>query len=143
MRIKIESIKQNASQRPEGYVDDVMSHGQVIGEYLQIDPNAYRELQIKYSTQMVVSGCCGQSASASLKMPALRRQMKNAATAVAKAANAAIHGNKVMASDELVEKRMNVCKSCEFLKGNRCTKCGCFYEWKIKLETEKCPMGFW
>ena len=47
------------------------------------------------------------------------------------------------------EKRMAICKGCEFHDPNgwrgrgKCLKCGCCTAAKAKLRTEKCPIGKW
>jgi hypothetical protein len=46
---------------------------------------------------------------------------------------------------EVYEKRMDLCKSCEFLfkPTTQCKKCGCFMNLKAKLPHAKCPIGKW
>jgi hypothetical protein len=47
------------------------------------------------------------------------------------------------------KKRLDLCKSCEwwdsegFAKTGRCMKCGCSTQAKLRLKTEKCPVGKW
>ena len=41
------------------------------------------------------------------------------------------------------EKRLKVCKKCKYLKGNRCSVCGCFMFIKAKFQASKCPKGYW
>ena len=54
-----------------------------------------------------------------------------------------------IASKELLEERQAICKACEFwnskaLKGTgRCMKCGCSTWAKLRMATEKCPIGKW
>src|ERR1035437_6655146 len=48
MKILIKAIEQNSKNRPEGYYEDVISHGVVQGEFLEIDTNSYNELLNKY-----------------------------------------------------------------------------------------------
>ena len=40
-------------------------------------------------------------------------------------------------------KRMAICESCEFYKGVKCTKCGCFMHLKTVFAATKCPIGKW
>jgi hypothetical protein len=50
---------------------------------------------------------------------------------------------------ELIEQRYSLCLSCEFLKNNTCTKCGCNitrdrnYMNKLASESESCPIAKW
>ena len=45
--------------------------------------------------------------------------------------------------------RMNICKGCEFWDSEawsgtgKCTKCGCSTWAKLRIKTEKCPIGKW
>jgi hypothetical protein len=41
--------------------------------------------------------------------------------------------------------RMNICKACPELiqLTDQCKKCGCFMQFKTKLEGAKCPLGKW
>ena len=43
------------------------------------------------------------------------------------------------------EKRMEICKACEFFdrKLKRCKDCGCFLIAKARLGGAKCPQGKW
>jgi hypothetical protein len=54
---------------------------------------------------------------------------------------------KIGVADKKVEYtatgRMIICKGCEYRKGNRCGKCGCFLEAKTRAKTAKCPEGKW
>jgi hypothetical protein len=46
-------------------------------------------------------------------------------------------------------RRLEICKSCEWwdsealAKTGRCMKCGCSTQAKLRLKTEKCPIGKW
>tara|TARA_R110001583_G_scaffold150282_1_gene302325 strand:+ start:129 stop:326 length:198 start_codon:yes stop_codon:yes gene_type:complete len=41
-------------------------------------------------------------------------------------------------------KRWDHCQGCTFLmKANRCKKCGCFMEAKVKFKGASCPIGIW
>ena len=39
--------------------------------------------------------------------------------------------------------RANICNNCTYLKGSFCTKCGCIIMFKIRSETERCPLKLW
>ena len=40
--------------------------------------------------------------------------------------------------------RLAICKSCPELKAlNRCGKCGCFMDIKVRLYKSRCPIGLW
>jgi len=53
--------------------------------------------------------------------------------------------NVIIHDEDIVNKRMDICKSCEFLlkPANNCKKCGCFMGVKTKIATSRCPIGKW
>lgn len=64
-------------------------------------------------------------------------------TAADVAVNAA-KGGRTLASEELAEARLKLCRQCEFLtEKNRCVKCGCFMSTKTKIQAAKCPINKW
>lgn len=87
------------------------------------------------------------------KLPPLVEQAFNALKAAAKVAQAVVTQQKVKVSKEEQTKRMDICKSCDFLdtktkqgkerKSPRCKKCGCVMKFKSMLETEHCPLKKW
>lgn len=152
MKINLNVLKDVAKTRPEGYYQDVTSHGKVVGAYLEIDPPAYKHLLQKYSGpegNVERKSCCGKTLqSGSLNtgsFPPLVQQMRNAIGAVSRLGGAIVHGNQVKATEEEVAKRQAICDGCEYYAkdSQRCQKCGCFLKIKIKLETEHCPIQKW
>jgi hypothetical protein len=53
--------------------------------------------------------------------------------------------NVSKADEEIVAKRLEICKGCEHLikVTTQCTKCGCFMNLKTKLQAAACPIGKW
>lgn len=54
----------------------------------------------------------------------------------------------IVASDEVKEHRMKICRACPNLKNPdsrrcRCALCGCFMEAKTRIIQAKCPDGKW
>lgn len=47
--------------------------------------------------------------------------------------------------ESFAQARLDICKGCPELIAltHQCKKCGCFMEWKTKLEAAKCPLGKW
>lgn len=45
----------------------------------------------------------------------------------------------------LIEYRLKICNSCAAFRKNtkRCSKCGCFMNFKSTLKQAKCPIGKW
>ena len=51
----------------------------------------------------------------------------------------------VLAPRGVVDRRMELCLSCEFFlhEQSRCSKCGCFMNVKARLDVAKCPLNKW
>lgn len=74
-------------------------------------------------------------------MPSIIQQASNFGTAIFKAATTGF----ATVDNETQEKRLEICRGCEFFlaKESRCSKCGCFMQLKSKLESGSCPEGKW
>jgi len=48
-----------------------------------------------------------------------------------------------IASQELRQKRLDACKTCDHYSGLTCEKCGCIIAVKARLATSNCPDGKW
>lgn len=46
-------------------------------------------------------------------------------------------------SQEVYKDRLDICNSCEYLKGTQCGICGCYVKVKAKWTTENCPKNKW
>jgi hypothetical protein len=145
MKIRLSELKNLASSRPTGYVDDVVSHGIITGDMLEIDRKSYLYLVNKYNptnSRTAQVACCGRS---NHPLPPLKEQMKNAVKAAGRVVSSVVQNKQVFAEQSIIDNRYNICQGCEFLniEKQRCSKCGCSYKTKIKLSTEKCPIGKW
>ena len=136
MHVRISILKETAEKRPEGYFEDVMSHGKVEGEFLDIPPKDYALLRAKYSPTVpaVKTPCCGKAS-----FPPIRTQVANATRAVGRVFNAITHGQQLNVSSEILSQRLEICNKCEHHSNGRCKLCGCMLRWKRTLATEKCP----
>jgi hypothetical protein len=60
-----------------------------------------------------------------------------------------IKNNMELCPDHIIEKRYDICKSCEYFKDSTCTKCGCplirdrAYISKLAWSNEACPINRW
>lgn len=60
-----------------------------------------------------------------------------------------IKNNMELCPDYIIEKRYDICKSCEYFKDSTCTKCGCplirdrAYISKLAWSNEACPINKW
>lgn len=54
-----------------------------------------------------------------------------------------------VADKKMVEDRLKICQQCEFWDGDamhgtgRCTQCGCSTAFKLRIQTEHCPINKW
>lgn len=51
-----------------------------------------------------------------------------------------------IASREQIKERLEICKTCEFLKKgfvHTCSACGCAIRTKVALKSSECPKSFW
>jgi hypothetical protein len=54
-----------------------------------------------------------------------------------------------VADEKTLNARLEICKGCEFwdesgfVNTGRCKKCGCSTQAKLRMATEKCPIGKW
>jgi hypothetical protein len=71
------------------------------------------------------------------------QQAYNVAGAIGRVATAVANRQKVRVDDETLAARRATCQDCEHLKGSKCELCGCYYQVKITLTTESCPISKW
>ena len=48
-----------------------------------------------------------------------------------------------IADDVAYRKRLEICRTCDRLKGDRCTACGCWIKAKARGRIFRCPIGQW
>ena len=79
------------------------------------------------------------------EMPSVEEMAKS----IAKSATQWIKGGVKITSESTFKTRLETCHGCEFWnpKGfggtGRCMKCGCSTWAKLRMATEKCPVGKW
>ena len=49
----------------------------------------------------------------------------------------------IIHDEEVLKMRWDICSGCEFLKDDKCLKCGCFMKVKHKLAMASCPIDKW
>jgi hypothetical protein len=116
--------------------------------FIQIDGGIYRcslcGTKIESSDyNKPIWPCSGLKTSQS--EPNLIDKIKNFASSL----STHVKNNFVLASDEKIQNRFNICSQCEFFKNNSCTQCGCpinrhkNYISKLSWDREKCPIDKW
>jgi hypothetical protein len=78
-------------------------------------------------------------------MPSYAQIAKNVGSSLVKNTISVVQGNDLKISSEEAQKRLDICKTCEFFDKNsqRCSKCGCYLSVKTYLKAEHCPIGKW
>lgn len=67
----------------------------------------------------------------------------NLAGTVVHAIRHAIQTGEILASDELIKKRVEACNRCDRKLGVRCQECGCYVNKKAAVLVSKCPINRW
>jgi len=86
---------------------------------------------------------------AKLEYPSLFQQATNAAHAVGSVVASVVQGEPVSVPQEEQDRRLAICHSCLPPEGfwdvtqGRCSKCGCFGQWKTWLASQRCPIEKW
>jgi hypothetical protein len=110
--------------------------------------NKIEELWQKHQTldlQNLKKTTTQETNSSTSSAPSLFEMFKN----VTKSTAQFIKSGMVVVSPEDLEKRLAICRNCEkfdaeALNGTgRCKLCGCSTALKLKMATEKCPIGKW
>ena len=88
------------------------------------------------------------------ELPPASQQIRDIATTHWKSLKAWIKGSQVITTQEIAEKRWEICKQCPHLlydqvnpdtnkKDGRCTHCGCFMNVKVHYAVAECPIDKW
>jgi len=142
MKIPLASIKEASANRKSGYEKEVLKRGSVEGDYVVLSWVDFCRIKKQYTLEEVEKK--GNEILIT-NPPPVKEMVKTAMLSLSKwAANGA-----KLSDDQTIESRLNTCKSCEFWnqKGfggsGRCMKCGCSTWAKLRMATEKCPIGKW
>ena len=88
------------------------------------------------------------------KLPPASQMVRNIATDHWKSLKTWIKGSQVIASQDVAQKRWDICKECPYLlydetnpdtgkRDGRCTHCGCFMNVKVHYAVSECPINKW
>jgi hypothetical protein len=126
IRIPLDAIEKRRSADPE-FVECLLEIGTLESDHLVVDSEKYLEVKRQH---------------ADLKLRKMGASLLDSSVTWAKS------GFKLTEQAD-VETRLEFCRACEFWdpeafnKTGRCLKCGCSTWAKIRLATEKCPIGKW
>jgi hypothetical protein len=86
-----------------------------------------------------------RSSNKQISMPSVGQMARNLGRSVVSNAVSVAQGNNLRLTPEEANRRLSICKKCEFFEAlsQRCSKCGCFMAVKSYLKAEKCPVGRW
>lgn len=127
VKIQKESIAKRAMIDPQ-FIEKIISSSKDVGEYFEIEQGVLFKIQrdkIKNNSNLE-------------KLDSFLKSSFNWAKS----------GFKI-ADNELIEYRKEICKSCDQWDASalnntgRCKKCGCSTWAKLRMSTERCPIGKW
>ena len=122
MRISLKLIHDKAKYRPEGYYDEVISHGAIDGNELVLNDDVYWQLCRKYNPPL----------------PSKVQMAANFAVSIAKFAASGF----ALVDERKYAERAGTCLDCPHIVEDpehwRCSKCGC-YDIKLWMATAQCP----
>ena len=127
VKIQKESIAKRAMIDPQ-FIEKIISSSKDVGEYFEIEQGVLFKIQrdkIKNNSNLE-------------KLDSFLKSSFNWAKS----------GFKI-ADNELIEYRKEICKSCDQWDASalnntgRCKKCGCSTCAKLRMSTERCPIGKW
>lgn len=154
LKRSIQSLREQATTRPAGYVEDVLARAErVDDEHYWIEPQAYLDLCRRW-----------QAAPPPKPRPSRTRQVANLIGSAARATRSVTKTSLGIhrATDKQVDARLNVCRQCpgnhaiwkhgdvhtcgpmlQSMKAEGGGTCGCILRRKVRDLTEHCPFGWW
>jgi hypothetical protein len=124
VKIKLSDLKEVSKNRPEKYYEDVVSHGVISKDILELSQEKYDMLVKKYSKQ------------------------ENKVIHFANSMATWVGSGFKKVQQHVYERRLAICRKCQFWQENgnmgmgKCLKCGCG-KGKHWLPHEQCPIGLW
>lgn len=140
-KFSITALKESSVNKPEGYYEEVLSYCEQDGDTLKMPADKWAEMRNKYTH----SARPNPEENGQSQTPNLKDMAKSVTKSMA---NWAGSGFKI-APKEVFDQRLNECKACPHWNSEalantgRCKICGCSTVAKLRLATEKCPIGKW
>lgn len=100
-------------------------------ESANLTQEEYEKIKQKYETESLA------------QFPSVFQQARNLAKQMWVSGLDKAKGKPFLSTPEKAAARMAICETCEFLKENRCVKCGCYMSAKIHIESSGCPINKW
>ena len=146
MKISLASIKDVLANRKAGYEEEILKCGQLDGDTIVLSWSDFVRIKNEYALPVSNKQNDDNPIPKSQPQPPSTQQM--AKTALASISKWMLNGAKIV-DETTLENRLNACQSCEFWNSSgfhgtgRCMKCGCSTWAKLRMATEKCPIGKW
>jgi hypothetical protein len=151
--ISLDLIKEAVKDQPDGCYEDIVAHGTMseCGLYLNISTENVDKLKKKYPD----IGAKKRKKEGYVDTVEENNNGEMSVSFVKKANNFVEAIGKWGASGfptvtpEILSERLEICKDCEFWDRagfagtGSCRKCGCSTQAKLRMTTEKCPIGKW
>lgn len=131
-RFHIPNLRATAGRRPVGYVDFILAHGRIEGDFAQLDDEALNELRQKFPPT---------APKPRLPEPAVAEMAVNFTSAMA----AWVKAGFPVVEHEVYEQRHAICLACEYWDAHaraglgKCNRCGCSRA-KLWLAPSECPL---
>lgn len=77
------------------------------------------------------------------KMPSARTMAKELANTAFNVFRMAAKTGQLVAADDLIKRRMDICSACLSKTGVRCMECGCYLSLKTGVAAATCPIKKW
>lgn len=141
-QFSINALKSSSINKPEGYYEEVLELCEQEGTLLKMSTEDWIKMREKYSHKY---GELPSNNREPIETPDLKDMAKSATKSMV---NWASSGFKI-APKEVYDQRLNECKACPhwdseaLANTGRCKVCGCSTVAKLRLATEKCPIGKW
>jgi len=147
MKIALAEIKKAIPNRKAGYEEEIMKCGSVEGDHIALSWNDFSRIKKHYALAgQEINQTQNELEDEHKKdSPSIGEMAQTAASSLSRWMRS---GVKVV-DEPTLESRLNECKACEFWNSKgfrgpgRCMKCGCSTWAKLRMATEKCPIGKW
>jgi hypothetical protein len=142
-QFSIKDLETFSSIRPEGYYEEVLSLCERDGDTLKMPTEEWVKLRNKYYT--IEREESEQEQIEETTDLTLKEKLRSASKSFSQWAGS---GFKI-APKESYDERLGICKSCDFwdptafADTGKCKLCGCSTVAKLRMATEKCPIGKW
>lgn len=143
----IEFIYKNAESREDELNFSKRRFGQSdvlpFGVHIRAEFDPEKLLSVDYKISKARPFTSTKAATTDLRDATTVDKAVNFSKALGRVGGNILAGNKVLVTTEEKDRRMDICKACDFFDNGSCRKCGCNLAFKNRLTSEHCPVGKW